>query len=679
MKRTIPLLLLLLSATIPATLPAQVTSRCASNVHEHFKQIKALVPGLADPALENRHEAQMKLAGLAAKAGEPVPGASFEQTDFCQAAALVLEDPETPQPARVWIVRQLELVGRAESVPALAKLLGGDDVELRDVARRALEKNADPSASQALIDALKAGGNATARVGLVRALGQRAATEAIPLIAKQLDDPAVATAAAQALGDIGGEDALGALMDAADSAGDNIAPIAQAVLAAAGTHDEPEGVLKRLAENDKVPAATRVAAFVRRFQLDPDPERLKKAIQHENPKLSRAAIRLAGRSPVYVAALSKHLDQLPPAKQAQVLGLIADTGAKAAFKAVLPLARAEDPVLARAAVEALSAIDTPVSAAALLDIAAGDSPVGDAARAGLAKLEGDDVQAAIAKAAATGDPARRAAAIKTYLDRAAPDTEALMQGFAADADRGISDAALQVLEKVGTAASIPALNEIIARNPQGLRALKGVAKRASGDDIAKRIIDGIPADAGQKVKDEYLQILAVVGDDTALDHVTTALDGPQAKAAIRALSAWPDAAAVPALLGAAQDEATGEAEQVLAVRGLARLVESAKDAPVDQRAAWATDLYAAARRPDERKLVVPVLGGVAHPRSAETLLAALKTGEAKAETQLAAVTLAQSLLKGHKDLARQLAEAVAADKPGGETAKRLRDVQSKLK
>ena len=63
-----------------------------------------------------------------------------------------------PQPARVWIVRQLEHLGAAESVPTLTKLLIEPDAELREVARRALEKNSAPMASVSLQAALRKGG-----------------------------------------------------------------------------------------------------------------------------------------------------------------------------------------------------------------------------------------------------------------------------------------------------------------------------------------------------------------------------------------------------------------------------------------------------------------------------------------------------------------------------------------
>ena len=51
------------------------------------------------------------------------PGAEAERAELAKVLAAKATDAAVPQPARVWVVRQLEYIGAAESVPALTTLL----------------------------------------------------------------------------------------------------------------------------------------------------------------------------------------------------------------------------------------------------------------------------------------------------------------------------------------------------------------------------------------------------------------------------------------------------------------------------------------------------------------------------------------------------------------------------
>ena len=108
--------------------------------------VNALIPKLADAEVGNRYAAQMQLQDL-----RPPP-ASLATKPTALALGKVLAakaaDSSVPQPARVWIVRQLEYMGRGEAVEALTQVLSGDDAELRECARRALEKNPRPGRRQ---------------------------------------------------------------------------------------------------------------------------------------------------------------------------------------------------------------------------------------------------------------------------------------------------------------------------------------------------------------------------------------------------------------------------------------------------------------------------------------------------------------------------------------------------
>ena len=117
--------------------------------------VNDLLPKLAAAKVEDRYSAQMELQSLALNAGRP--GAEAERAELAKVLAAKATDPAVPQPARVWVVRQLEYIGAAESVAALTTLLNGQDAELKECARRALEKNPAPAAREPLRAALKQG------------------------------------------------------------------------------------------------------------------------------------------------------------------------------------------------------------------------------------------------------------------------------------------------------------------------------------------------------------------------------------------------------------------------------------------------------------------------------------------------------------------------------------------
>ena len=114
---------------------------------------------------------------------------------------------------RHWIVLQLERIGKGESVPGLAKLMTAQDEHLRDYARRALEKNPDSSATDALLKALADAKDSKWKIGVINSLGTRGDETAIQPLSEALgdSDPKVAAAAVTALTNIGGQESATAL------------------------------------------------------------------------------------------------------------------------------------------------------------------------------------------------------------------------------------------------------------------------------------------------------------------------------------------------------------------------------------------------------------------------------------------------------------------------------------
>jgi HEAT repeats len=115
----------------------------------------------------------------------------------------IVEDPGAPVFQKNVACRRLAVIGTGKAVPALVALLG--DAKLAHYARFALGPMPDPAVDTALRAQL---GKLKGRllVGLVDTIGQRRDVAAVEPLAKPLHDrdPEVATAAAAAVGTIGG-------------------------------------------------------------------------------------------------------------------------------------------------------------------------------------------------------------------------------------------------------------------------------------------------------------------------------------------------------------------------------------------------------------------------------------------------------------------------------------------
>jgi len=167
--------------------------------------------------------------------------------------------------AKDYALRTLRVIGTAESVPAIAPLL--EDKDLSHMARYALELNPSPEAAKALREALPKV-NGKLKIGVIGSLASRHDAESVPAIAALLgdSDKHVASAAAYALGGIGDADAAKALGDFLAKAPTDVKPaVTDAYLACAekllkhGQRAEAIAIYKSLG-GDNEPQQVRVAA-----------------------------------------------------------------------------------------------------------------------------------------------------------------------------------------------------------------------------------------------------------------------------------------------------------------------------------------------------------------------------------------------------------------------------------
>jgi len=109
---------------------------------------------------------------------------------------------------------------------------------------------------------------------------------------------------------------------------------------------------------------------------------------------------------------------------------------------------------------------------------------------------------------------------------------------------------------------------------------------------------------------------------------------------VRALASWPEASAAPHLLAIAR-QAGSLADNVLALRGLIRLASPLKDRPADM--ALLAEALQLARRPEEKRMVLGVLGGIAAAESLVLVVPAMDDPALTDDACLAAVAIAEKL------------------------------------
>ena len=329
-----------------------------------------------------------------------------------------------------------EYIGAAESVPALTTLLKGQDAELKECARRALEKNPAPAVTETLRKALAESWDTHLTPGLIQALGERRDSESVHIIMSQmakthLVTKIVADAALSALGKIADPKAIAFLQMYYDTNPSDVGMalvIAGNRLLSSGDKAGAKDIFGKLylagttaqagadSEAAKLPAAPiqiRSVALIGWAAADPNSVRpfIEAALQQSQPELQFAAV--SATSVAYGAAgltgaLAPLLSKLSPTARTYVLRVL-DASAE---KQLMTAATDPEETVRIAALERLGQIGRAASIPVLFQAAtAGSGSTQKAAVAALARIPDPGAGAAIVKLAEQGDVKSRAVEI----------------------------------------------------------------------------------------------------------------------------------------------------------------------------------------------------------------------------------------------------------------------------
>ncbi|MCP4453643.1 MAG: hypothetical protein GY809_19455 [Planctomycetes bacterium] len=665
---------------------ADTPQQNSSDLTEAYKEaIAALLPLMSAEDVGARYAPQIALQTMAAHASRP--GAEQERETLARVLGTFAKSTEMTATVRHWFVLQIERIGKGESVPVLVELLSDPDKHMRDYARRALEKNPDPSATGALVKALKASKNDPAwTVGLINALGAKGSCQSVSEIARYLkdEDEAISEAAVTALTHLGGPASVKALTEAMNSpvaagqmkVAQGLVGLAQA-MQARNNYADAADIYKALNAAASKMSAGSVTAYARVAALNGlvvctpwQGNRLAaKLIRDEDPKVQAGVVMAARLAPkkAIVRMLTRRLGTLDPVTQVQVLGLIADRGDYSSVSAVTPLLDDGSSSVQVAAVKALAEIGCVASAEALMGATLSKAAsVQKAARLGLAEMTGPNVGDAIVAKATAGDAKLRAEMIQVMGLRHMTTAVDQLLAFAAESDSGVARAACKALGSVASEDDLNALAALVAKaKDRGVRneaasALEAVLTKANQDSGAQIVIDQM-GKATQDSKLALLKTLNTVGGGRALEFVVTTSASSNAAlkdAAIRTLSDWPDYQATDTLVRIASKDSTSLIHHVVASRGAVRLIKNLDTASVDARVALCLKVLEQCRRVEEKREAIAALGVLPAKASVDRLLVLAKDDSVANEAGLAAVEFARRLRSQDRNASKALAQTI---------------------
>ncbi|MEI7730644.1 MAG: HEAT repeat domain-containing protein [Verrucomicrobiota bacterium] len=602
---------------------------------------------------------------------------------------------DAPSADKALVCKQLAIYGGPEAVPALAPLLSNP--ELSSWARIALEAIPDAAADAALRDALtRVQGRQL--VGVINTIGVRRDAQAISGLSAKLKDADadIASAAAAALGRIGGNQATAILEKFLPTSPEGVrSEVAEGCVRCAERYlnegNNKEAIrLYDLVRNSSVPRqriieAIRGAILARKSEgLPLLMEQLRSEDRARFGIGLRTARELSGRD--VTLALAEELERSGQDRQALLLLVLADRADAAALPTIQKAARSGPKKVRLAALTALDRLNNPAVVPVLLDVAAENDPdLEKAARVALARLPGKEVDNQLLNRLPQSAGKMRQVLLELAGQRQIAGALPLAMQCLNDADAVVRSAAIATIGLLGEEKQIADLIKQLKQTQaakdqgdlekamlaiasrQGARCLPHLLPLAENGDVALRII--------------ALHTLASVGGPEALAAVKNALNDKETTVqdeAVRTLSTWPnswpdDAAVAEPLLTLAK---TGKkmSHQVLGLRGYLQYIQTDKKLKDEDKLAKVNDVLPLVKRVEEKRLVIGALGTIPSASCLEPLMTYAADRALADDACSAIIALApRGDLKGATKELRRKALQVAVEKAPNDATKKKAD------
>jgi HEAT repeat protein len=560
---------------------------------------------------------------------------------------------------------QLKRIGDAACVPALARLL--TDTNLSHSARYALEAMPWPEAGRALADALPRT-SGMLKVGIIDSIGQRKQKTAVRPLAAELANPdlLVAAAAADALGRIGGSEAMDDLLRVMGSSN---APLHRAAVQAAlscanqlhkaGDYRKANRAFNQIyvkAKDD----GSKVAAY-------------------------RGVILSSGKSAgtVAAAAIAKTTD----ARQLAALQLVHELPGPTATRAFVELLPRSAPPVQTALIEGLGQRkDVSAVPAIVKQLKNSSLEVRLAALAALGRLGDATLVGVLTKTASTTKEGERLLARQALKDLAGPGVKEALLAQLSKEDPGVQAEAALALGERRENGVIPALLKLAQTgNESGrnsaLLALSTLSTEKDLDSMVQLVVESqskenrtaaaealntvyqrlklrnpkVPTQAlttavrnsSTEVRLALLPVCSGLSDIETAKVLTEAVrdNNPDVRAAaVRAVSDSVNPELLSTIAGLAQELQEGNLKSV-AIAGFVRLAtdEATSMQPIATKLAAFEKVLSSTLRPEQVRMILGGLGQLAAPRAVKLVEPYLASEPVRSEAAGALVKIAPAI------------------------------------
>jgi len=622
-------------------------------------------------------------------------------SDVKQRDLIAVLQSDAPKSEKAITCKKLAIYGTEQSVPALAPLLA--DKELASWARIAIEAIPGTSADTALRNAL---GKLQGRllVGVINSIAVRRDVRAVETLVQKLDDAnaSVASAAAVALGHIGGEKATKALTKSLTIAPAGVrSAVAEGCILCAErflAHDRTAEAVKLYDTVRKadVPAQRHLEA-IRGAILAREsaglPLLLEQLRSEDKKRLGiglRTARELGGRN--VTEALAVELDRLSPDRRPLLLLALADRSDFAVLPIVRKTAQRSSKELRITAINILIRLGDVSCVPVLLKAATeDDSGLKQAAMETLVRLPGKDVNADLLARLPQAKGKLQQVLIELVgqrqISQALPAVVLSLQ----DVDAEIRSAAVRTISIIGQDQQTPDLVKMLQKTKNsseraGIRkALLAISGRCGVKCIPH--LKPLTESSDNELHIIGLRALAIVGGPEALAAVKSAIETAEPLAqdeAVRILSNWPynwpeDSEAGKALLMLATS-AEKMPHQVLGLRGYLQYIRGNKKLSNERKVSNVKDMLSHIKRPEEKRQAVAVLGEAPSASALELLMTLAEDPAVVEEAYSAMVRIAAKDIRGvSRDQRRQVLQTVAEKSRNDGTKQRARKTLSGLR
>jgi len=597
--------------------------------------------------------------------------------------------------------KQLAIYGTEQCVPVLAPLLA--DKELASWARIALEAVPGPAADAALRDAL---GKLDGRllVGTINSISVRRDVRAVDALVRKLDDSNadVASAAAVALGHIGGEKAARALTQSlADAPAGVRSAVAEGCILSAewflanGRTAEAvrlyDTVCQANVPDQRHLEAIRGAILAR--QSAGIPLLLEQLRSEDKKRLGvglRTARELEGRD--VTEALAAELGRISPDRRSMLLLALADRTDSAVLPAVYKAAQSGPKDLRITAINILIRLGDVSCVPVLLDAATeGDNELEQAAMETLIRLPGKDVDSDLLARLGQAKGKQQEVLIEVAGQRQISEALAAIESKLHDSNAGIRSAAVQTIGIIGQDQQADDLVKLLQETNSSAersgieKALLAICGRCGAVCIPH--LRPLTQSRDDGLHMIGLHALAIIGGPEALATVRTAISSAEPAVqdeAVRILSTWPnnwpeDSEAGQALLTLATS-AEKVSHQVLGLRGYLQYVRGDKKLSNEQKVAKVKDMWPNIKRPEERRQAIAVLAEAPSASGLELLTTLAEDRAVAEEVYSAMVQVAERGVRGvSRDQRRQVLQMVIEKSGNGGTRQRARRALARIR